>query len=69
MTIADLEHLAAMLAIVGGATWALGAKLGQIKDKLGEIKIALAVHVQKDDDTHKALEARVYKMEGRRGRR
>jgi len=57
-----LEHLVAILGAVIGATWVLSRALSKIET-------ALSGHVSKDTAEHKALDARVIKLEKRRDRR
>ncbi len=60
-----LETMGLILTCVGsamGATWLL-------RSKLSDIEAAIKGHVEADEQHHKSMEARVIKLEGRRGRR
>lgn len=49
---------ASVVVTAVGATWALRAKLS-------DIEVAIKGHIEKDEETHRAQEARIIKLEGR----
>ena len=57
-----LEAVAAMIATAVGATWVLHSALSDIKG-------AVEVHVARDEEVHKSHDARIIKLETRRGTR
>jgi hypothetical protein len=58
----NIELLVTILVTVGGATWAL-------RSKLSDIESAIREHVAADEHVHTNQEARIIKLEGRRGPR
>ena len=61
----DIFQLAPIAAMVVGATWVLRSKLGNVESAIGRLAEKLEAHVEKDTAEHKAVNARVIKLEGR----